>query len=398
MRIATYSALRREVVWHFIIFLIVHNSLAMLHTTKSILLWHYRLKTPSLSDWDLCRVCIRLHLKWQDASDFPDIPKIWVESIQPPIRKLYQRSRLSMCWRMRVGSGWSVQCTSRSGDTRYSQHLGAKREENAISNVRYCKILIGCRIPMAEMSKFIEVVSMIKSREGTASIDLFFERSSSFVLPEIILRDVTMKGRKWRARSVEHILGELEMFVRRSPNLPALRLTMIFLCLWRWVDEWVLRALPKEVGIPFECLLIPPLLRPNMFKRLADAGLFVYKPVLKVVLPKSPRKSTIASGNVPSNLGDNKELKLNIVYDVIIDNPHATEEMKLETAEFLLELPRPYDIYFYSLNYFPGTALTKKSLEDGSLDPNLVEGKATKAWRQFRVSMDWPRSDEDKSI
>ena len=70
--------------------------------------------------------------------------------------------------------------------------------------------------------------------------------------------------------------------------------------------------------------------------------------------------------------------------------------MKLETAEFLLDLPRPYDIYFYSLNYFPGTALTKKGLEDGSLDPNLVEGKATKAWRQFRVSMDWPRSDEDK--
>ena len=56
----------------------------------------------------------------------------------------------------------------------------------------------------------------------------------------------------------------------------------------------------------------------------------------------------------------NKELGLNIVYDVIIDNPHATEKMKLETAEFLLELPTPYDIYFYSLNYFPGTALTKE--------------------------------------
>jgi hypothetical protein len=92
----------------------------------------------------------------------------------------------------------------------------------------------------------------------------------------------------------------------------------------------------------------------------------------------------------------NKEMKLNVVYDVIVDNPYATEEMKLETAEFLLDLPTPYDIYFYSLNYFPGTALTKKGLEDGTLDPNLVEGKNTKAWYQFRVSMDWPRSDEDR--
>ena len=70
--------------------------------------------------------------------------------------------------------------------------------------------------------------------------------------------------------------------------------------------------------------------------------------------------------------------------------------MKIETAEFLLELPRPYSIYFYSLNYFPGTALTKQGLQDGTLSPGLVEGNNNKAWHQFRVSMDWPRSDEDK--
>ncbi len=92
----------------------------------------------------------------------------------------------------------------------------------------------------------------------------------------------------------------------------------------------------------------------------------------------------------------NRELGLDVVYDVIIDNPHATEEMKMETARFLVDLPRPYSIYFYSLNYFPGTALTKKGIADGSLHPDEVEGRNTKAWKQFRVSMDWPRSDEDK--
>jgi hypothetical protein len=92
----------------------------------------------------------------------------------------------------------------------------------------------------------------------------------------------------------------------------------------------------------------------------------------------------------------NKEIGINVVYDVIVDNPHATEAMKLETAEFLLDLPRPYDIFFYSLNYFPGTALTRQGLADGTLDPNLVEGNNNKAWYQFRVSMDWPRSNEDK--
>ena len=30
------------------------------------------------------------------------------------------------------------------------------------------------------------------------------------------------------------------------------------------------------------------------------------------------------------------------------------------------------------------------------LDPNEVEGRANKSWYQFRVSMDWPRSEEDR--
>jgi hypothetical protein len=92
----------------------------------------------------------------------------------------------------------------------------------------------------------------------------------------------------------------------------------------------------------------------------------------------------------------NRELRLDMIYDVIIDNPHATEEMKLEMAEFLLELPRPYKIYFYSLTYFPGTMLTKELLAKGVIGPEDVEGRSTKAWKQFRVSMDWPRSDEDR--
>ena len=62
----------------------------------------------------------------------------------------------------------------------------------------------------------------------------------------------------------------------------------------------------------------------------------------------------------------------------------------------MLDLPRPYDIFFYSLNYFPGTALTRQALEAGTLDPEDVEGRATKSWYQFRVSMDWPRSEEDR--
>ena len=125
-----------------------------------------------------------------------------------------------------------------------------------------------------------------------------------------------------------------------------------------WMNEFLERY-PKEVGIPFECMLIPPMLRPNMIRKLMDAGLVrVQTGIESASAEESIEFHNRSPGNksIMNFAEANKELGLNIVYDVIIDNPHATEKMKLETAEFILELPTPYDIYFYSLNYFPGTA------------------------------------------
>ncbi|MEC8381258.1 MAG: radical SAM protein [Myxococcota bacterium] len=239
----------------------------------------------------------------------------------------------------------------------------------------------------------------------TAEYRIYFSRGCPYNCSYCyvsILRDVyNEKGKKfYRARSVEHILGELRMAQKMFPKMARVKIDddTSFAFGDDWMDEF-LEKYPREIGVPFECLLIPPMLRPDMMRKLVDAGLVrVQTGIESASSEESKEQHNRSPGNrAIMNFAEyNKELKLNIVYDVIIDNPHATEKMKLETAEFLLDLPRPYDIYFYSLNYFPGTALTKKGLEDGSLDPNLVEGKATKAWRQFRVSMDWPRSDEDK--
>lgn len=239
----------------------------------------------------------------------------------------------------------------------------------------------------------------------TAEYRIYFSRGCPYNCSYCyvsILRDVyDEKGKKfYRARSVEHILGELEMVQKTFPKIARVKIDddTSFAFGNDWMEEF-LDKYPKRVGKPFECLLIPPMMRPDMLKKLMGAGLVRVQTGIE---SGSAKESKELHNRSPGNQAimafaeANKEMKLNVVYDVIIDNPHATEEMKLETAEFLLDLPRPYDIYFYSLNYFPGTALTKKSLEDGTLDPEQVEGRNTKAWHQFRVSMDWPRSDEDR--
>jgi anaerobic magnesium-protoporphyrin IX monomethyl ester cyclase len=239
----------------------------------------------------------------------------------------------------------------------------------------------------------------------TAEYRIYFSRGCPYNCSYCyvsILRDVyDEKGKQfYRARSVEHILGELDVVKKSFPKVARIKIDddTSFAFGPEWMDEF-LEKYPSRCGVPFECLLIPPMLRPDMLEKLMAVGLIRVQTGIE---SGSAKESKEMHNRSPGNNSimrfaeANKELGLDIVYDVIIDNPYATEEMKLETAEFLLELPLPYSIYFYSLNYFPGTALTKKGLAEGTLDPNLVEGKNNKAWKQFRVSMDWPRSDEDR--
>jgi radical SAM superfamily enzyme YgiQ (UPF0313 family) len=239
----------------------------------------------------------------------------------------------------------------------------------------------------------------------TAEYRIYFSRGCPYNCSYCyvsILRDVyNEKGRKfYRARSVEHILGELEHVMKTFPKVARVKIDddTSFAFGDEWLDEFI-EKYPKRVGFPFECLLIPPMMRPDMLKRLMAVGLVRVQTGIESA---SSKESKEIHNRAPGNdailrfAEANKTMGLNVVYDIIVDNPHATEEMKLATAEFLLELPTPYDIYFYSLNFFPGTALTKKGLEEGSLDPTMIEGKNTKAWYQFRVSMDWPRSDEER--
>lgn len=216
-----------------------------------------------------------------------------------------------------------------------------------------------------------------------------------------ILRELYgQKGKQfYRHRSVEHVLGELEHVRRTFPRLARVKIDddTSFAFPEAWIAEFC-QKYPQRIGVPFECLLIPPMLRQNLLGRLKAAGLVRVQTGIE---SGSPQESLEQHNRTPGNqailkFGElNRRLKLSVVYDVIIDNPSATEQMKIETARFLLEIPRPYDVYFYSLNYFPGTALTRRMLAEGTLHPDQVEGRNTKAWKQFRVSMDWPRSPED---
>ena len=90
-----------------------------------------------------------------------------------------------------------------------------------------------------------------------------------------------------------------------------------------------------------------------------------------------------------------KDLGIEVVYDLIWDNPLSTRQDKKEMLNMLLQIPRPFKIYMYSLTHFPKTALTSELLDSGKIKPQEVEGRATKSFRQFRLSLWYPRPKEE---
>ena len=239
----------------------------------------------------------------------------------------------------------------------------------------------------------------------TAEYRIYFSRgcpyNCSYCYVSILRQKFNDKVQKfYRLRSVDHILGELNYIKSRFPRLARVKIDddTAFAAPPAWVSEFC-EKYPRTIGLPFECMLIPPMLKYDFLSRLKKAGLVRMQTGIESGSPEESLKMhnrTPGNDNILEFSRFNRRLSLNVVYDLIIDNPWASEEMKLETAKFMLQIERPYDVYFYSLNFFPGTVVTKRLLEEGQITPDEVEGKSNKAWKQFRVSMDWPRSPEDR--
>jgi len=72
------------------------------------------------------------------------------------------------------------------------------------------------------------------------------------------------------------------------------------------------------------------------------------------------------------------EWKLSPWYDVILDNPYETEIDHLQTIDILLRTPRPFQLDLFSLDYFAGTELRRRAIEDNIPIPGLGTKSYTK--------------------
>ena len=197
-----------------------------------------------------------------------------------------------------------------------------------------------------------------------------------------------------RTRTVDSVLDELAAVVASRPRLRRIRFdddTFVFPR--RWVETFC-RDYPRRIGLPFDILLNPNAANERTLRALADAGLVHVQIGIQggseqgVADQYNRHDSHRRLRQVASLLRD---LAVDVTYDVILDNPLESDADRAALLDLLLSLPRPFSLFLYSLTVFPRSEIADRLLSAGLITEDQIEGRATKSFRQFRFSFDYPR-------
>ena len=208
------------------------------------------------------------------------------------------------------------------------------------------------------------------------------------------------RGNYHRRRSVQNVMAELRQARARIPNLRWVKFdddTFVF------PKPWLLEfcaAYEKEfAGLPFDVMMTPEVATEDRLRPLKKAGLRGIQMGIEAGSDRESKEVYERNSTVKQILAFdklNKELAFDVKYDVIIDNPMSWRSDKDALFHLLTDLESDFKVYLYSLTLYPKSSVTEKMIAAGLATEDDVEGIATKSFRQFRVSVDWPRSHEDK--
>lgn len=198
------------------------------------------------------------------------------------------------------------------------------------------------------------------------------------------------KGNFIRQRGVENVIDELKLAKKRFRKLKTISSNDEILALNKdWLKEFC-RRYKDEINLPFHCDIYPNLVIEEIIMLLKDAGL---KTITVGIQSGSERIRTQLYGRNTSETQLKKASailkKFHIFpsYDLIFDNPLETENDVKETLSFMLQLPRPFRINMYSMQYHPKTKLTERLLKENLILPTDVDGVSLKGFNQWHVNL-----------
>ena len=173
---------------------------------------------------------------------------------------------------------------------------------------------------------------------------------------------------KIRRRSVDHIIGEIEMALKDNPNLDFINFEddSFLSCKIEYMAEFAEKYMQK-ISLPFIVHSIPLSITEEKIILLKKAGLawvnvglqsgsdYILNEIYK---RKSLKEDFIKAYQIL------KKYDIAAFYDVLVDNPYESEADKIATMEVVFNIPNPYIICVFSLTFYPGSELYDRFVSD----------------------------------
>jgi anaerobic magnesium-protoporphyrin IX monomethyl ester cyclase len=218
----------------------------------------------------------------------------------------------------------------------------------------------------------------------------------SFCCNSILKEKYKGKGLYLRRRSVIKVIEELKLAIRKK-NIFSIRFwDDVFTYDKDWIEAFCSRYL-LEIGKAFTCYAHPKYTDRKILTELANKGLVVIVVGLQSgseTINRDVFARTQSNQDILEFTKIFKRLYITPRYDMISENPYETAQEQNNSIEFILKLPRPYMMQFYSLCYFPKTPLTKRALDDKVIDIQDLEQYSSKALNNFFMFLPLSKTKE----
>ncbi len=207
-----------------------------------------------------------------------------------------------------------------------------------------------------------------------------------------------------RQRSVGNVIDEIKYIEESLPNFKAVTDGTInfgddvFVLNADWVKEFT-EEYRRNFTRPYWCYFHPNTVNKKIVEILSGSGL---KYVDMGVQSGSERIRTELFDRTDSDEKIRSAVKIlhdagvDIVMDVITDNPFDTEEDKRSALEFFLSLQRPFTLNYLSMIMFPKVRFTQRALEAGLITEEDIEQNRMKVFEQWETKYDWPKRSSDE--
>jgi len=187
----------------------------------------------------------------------------------------------------------------------------------------------------------------------------------------------------FRSRSVPHVIAELEEAIGRFSEVKAVQFfdDTFFARPITWLREFASQY-KARIGLPFYCQASPTTLTQEKMQLLMDAGMVYVEmgvqtgsPRIRAMYGRKESNEQILAGtrlvhaHVPPLLPPH--------YHVIMDNPWETMDDLMQTVQLLHQIPKPFGLAISSLVFFPGTAISRRAMEEG-----IIEDEERQVFRQ----------------